>query len=404
MARPIAPSGSPPRANPVDRMLGKGLQFLQDAPTTKERMVVAHRGAQLIFDHWVTKAGLGAVAFGSNPERKQALADLRSVVAEAVATEGGAVDAMQAYTQGIDTLLQAMSEEALAEVGDAPTPFAVMALGSYGRQELSPYSDLDYGIVLDPADPAAVKWGRKFAEALSRRIKQLGETTIFGLRGTRSCTTFSPVGFKALQLVGSIESYKKQFASDAPSDQAMRDVLLNPRPVFGDAEVIKGLTSTLVEHLDAAPAQSPGSRQAVLQKVLDYLPTRRNPSGELAKDGVLDVKDELFRAFVYPGIMMAVAWDLESTSSIGRLKEAEEKGLVDPRLARAVEAAMEAAIQLRLHSHSEQGREQDHIPLTPEAASKLMRHHRVLTRYAQLAEKLADLPEQSPFISKGPKS
>lgn len=371
----------------ISKMLQKGFSLVGEG-TLEDRRVRVYRGAGLIVDDVVTRSGLSGWVYGKNEPRKENLSEARQEVLPKLEAGESALVTLASYNASVDAMVREMAQEVIDKIGPPPCEMALMALGSFGRKELNPYSDLDYGILLEKTTANSKRWARRFASAFNTKVKQLGETTVFYTRGLRSCTTHSPVGFNCRELVGSCERFLGLFERARPQDQGLRDNLMNPRCVVGSPELVVQLKQTIGQRL----LQPDGLQRLMLDVTRGYL-----PSGEV-RAAELDVKDVLFRSFVYPGVIMSIAWNLESTHSAERLKEAQAKGLVDASLANAVEKAIDYSVGLRLSSHAKAGKEEDLLQLSPEQAVEFNRHHRVLMRYVQLAKKLSENPDQNPFV------
>ena len=107
-------------------------------------------------------------------ESRDQLARLRE---EARRIEGGSGSELQAYISAkMRGLTADMLARAVAVLGPPPAPMAVISLGSASRGEASPYSDVEFGIVLDrPADQAMQDYTAALSHMMRFQVANLGE-------------------------------------------------------------------------------------------------------------------------------------------------------------------------------------------------------------------------------------
>lgn len=125
-------------------------------------------------EYIVSKGGdPDAAKLGWKDSRDQ-LARLRQ---DARRIEGGSGSELQAFISARMRALTAdMLAKAVAVLGPPPAPMAVVSLGSASRGEASPYSDIEFGILLDrPADQAMQDYTARLSELMRFQVGNLGE-------------------------------------------------------------------------------------------------------------------------------------------------------------------------------------------------------------------------------------
>lgn len=86
----------------------------------------------------------------------------------------------------VEAFLDALLGECIAEIGPEPCPYAMLALGSLAREDLTPYSDFEWAIVIDDEDFGAeggvglqnVAYFHTLARLMYLKMIALGETTL----------------------------------------------------------------------------------------------------------------------------------------------------------------------------------------------------------------------------------
>lgn len=80
-------------------------------------------------------------------------------------------------TQMFHDLLALLIEESITLLPQKPpTSFAIICLGSMSREEMCPYSDVEFAIILEEITPKALNYFRDLSRFLELRITNLGET------------------------------------------------------------------------------------------------------------------------------------------------------------------------------------------------------------------------------------
>jgi Putative nucleotidyltransferase DUF294/Putative nucleotidyltransferase substrate binding domain len=113
------------------------------------------------------------VSLGWKESRDQ-LAQIREAARELDGATGSELQAyISAKMRGLTANLVA---NAVATLGPPPAPMAVISLGSASRGEASPYSDVEFGILLDrPADAAMKEYTARLTELVRFQVANLGE-------------------------------------------------------------------------------------------------------------------------------------------------------------------------------------------------------------------------------------
>ena len=71
-----------------------------------------------------------------------------------------------------------MLSEIYPALGKPSFNFAVIALGSLARNEMSPYSDLEFAILVDNTSERSLHYIRRLVQWLELKVINLGETEI----------------------------------------------------------------------------------------------------------------------------------------------------------------------------------------------------------------------------------
>nr|VFJ71909.1 MAG: cyclic nucleotide-binding protein [Candidatus Kentron sp. FW] len=174
-------------------------------------------------------------------------ADIRNWNRSTMATVRALSEAHQVILQRCITLT--LGEFMEQGQGSPPGPFALLLLGSGGRDEMLLTPDQDNAIVLADEvgkDTAARKWFANFTDSLNRRMADVGYALCPGEIMARN-----PAWRKGLS------NWKQQFAHiiDHPTPKAARwsNITLDFKFLYGDETLLLGLRQEIVEGLRENP-------------------------------------------------------------------------------------------------------------------------------------------------------
>ena len=80
--------------------------------------------------------------------------------------------------QGMQRLIQQMVEDAYGMLGEPPCRYAILGLGSMAREEITPYSDMEWAILIEEETTDSRKYFNYLAELLAIKVTSLGETVL----------------------------------------------------------------------------------------------------------------------------------------------------------------------------------------------------------------------------------
>lgn len=264
---------------------------------------------------------------------------------QALGLGGGEIAA--ARSDVIDLVVQRSCREA-AEAADPAAKrelaqCAVVALGGYGRRELSPGSDVDL-LFLHPGTGS--KAVAAFVERVLMTLWDAGLTVGHSFRSVRECAAVSR------------------------GDLHSRTALVEARWVTGS----RGLVETLKRRLEVALGGGRAGRDGFLARM------RRDWKERLARHGeaVCVLEPQLKEG---PGGLRdlhAVLWVAHARYGTRGLAPLEAMGLVEPRDAAAVRAAYDFLLRVRNEAHFATGRKTDllTLDLQAELAARLGYHER----------------------------
>jgi PAS domain S-box-containing protein len=215
------------------------------------------------------------------------------------------------FTAASDLIVQKLLDLAMSALGQAPAPFAFLALGSEGRGEQIPGSDQDNAIIFDC--PASEREStRAYFLALAGTV--CGWLDELGV-------PYCPGGMmaKTPAWCASREEWVAHFTRwvTLPEPQEILDfnMFFDLRPVTGEQSLARGLLSTVRELLDANPPFFlHHARDAIARK----LPAPR-------KGGVLDAKEAITPVVSFARLY-ALRHGVEATNTLDRLAALREKG------------------------------------------------------------------------------
>jgi CBS domain-containing protein len=290
-----------------------------------------------------------------------------------------------------DALTRRLIELAIADRGRPPTPLAWIALGSLGRRELVPSSDIDSALAWDgaEADPEA----QRYAETLGERVS--GELAAQGFPADQHGATAGRGLF-----VRSIGSWRRalRHAIERPSEDKgliLLSLMLDGRVVEHAGDV--GDLLDELRHLD--------HRRSLRMLMLRLALAQRPPTGFMREfvvedggehRGHLDIKRGGLLPIIDIARYASFATGARAISTPGRLRVASTAGALEAGAARTLAEAFELFWRLRLEHQIEQlrhGVEPDDY-LDPKALNQLTRRylrdafHAVRTLQRSLAKQL----------------
>jgi CBS domain-containing protein len=262
-------------------------------------------------------------------------------------------DVVSAVTDG---LIRRMIELAIESQGPPPAEFSWMSLGSHGRREPMPSSDVDSGMAWrdrpDP-DPITAEPRRRLASVrtadymhgIAANVADCIRVIGWHLdpHGVTASGSFS---------ASSIEDWRRSIQSwlSRPSDNRVLiaiSILLDGRVVYGPER-----------ELDVKPLLfEMGDRRELERWMLKLALTAKPPTGFMhnivvegsgRRRGELDIKHGGLLPIVNLARYAALKGEISATRTLDRLRAAADQGVLEPTTARVLDEAFELFSALRL--------------------------------------------------------
>jgi CBS domain-containing protein len=305
-------------------------------------------------------------------ELREAAGRLRSTVATLHRAEVTPFHVSDVVSAVSDALVRRMIELAIESTGSPPAEFAWMALGSHGRREPMPSSDVDSGMAWrDRPSPDPIETEPRRRLASTRTTTYMQELAanvadcirVLGWRldphGVTASGSFS---------ASSIEDWRRCIQSwlAHPTDNRVLiavSILLDGRVIYGP------------DRLDVKPLLfESGDRRTLQRWMLKLALAAKPPTGFLHNItvegsgehvGTFDIKHGGLLPIVDLARYYALVGEIPANHSLDRLRAGTAQGIVDRNEARVLEEAFELFSALRLEhqvAQIEDGRDpDDHI-------------------------------------------
>lgn len=257
------------------------------------------------------------------------------------------------------TLAEATLEVALATL-EPQLPFAVVAVGRFGGQELSYASDLDVVFVYDGAGPEDAEEAERLATGLRRLLDGSPARRIWPLDAD-----LRPEGRQG-PLARSLVGFHTYFGRWALTWE--RQAMSRARPVAGDPALGRGLVDLLAPFVWRPPD---AEEVRDIRRMKARIEAERLPAGEdpdfhlkLGRGSLTDVE--------FTVQLLALAHDVRSPATLTALDRLEGIGAVDAADAAALRTAYEFCERTRNRLHL-LGRDGDALPQDAPAVTRLAR-------------------------------
>jgi CBS domain-containing protein len=286
-------------------------------------------------------------------ELREAARRLRSAVVSLHRARLAPAQISQVISVVADALIRQLIELAIESEGTPPTEFCWMALGSHGRRETVPSSDVDSGMSWREApNPARSEAERVTgAESTARYMHAIAVHVADGIRvvgwqlDPHGLTASG--GFSASSIEGWHRAIQRWVTH--PGDEAV----LTATSVLLDGRTVRG-----PDELNPKPAfLATERRPALLRSMLRLAVAKKPPTGFL-RDIVVEAGGEhrgtfdIKRGGLLPVVDLAryagLKAGVSATSTVERLRAGGEAGALEPPHARTLEEAYDLFAALRL--------------------------------------------------------
>ena len=302
--------------------------------------------------------------------------------------------------KGIRQFLARLYQESEKEVGPAPCQYAVMGLGSMALQQITPYSDLEFAILMeDSEDEATLEKNRTYLRQLTHfvhlRVINLGETVLPMNKYDVSLDDFSnrgvnfdlggktPLGRKdkeydLIQPIKGMMRYleDKQHAVSKIDDK-LPGILERTCFVYGNEQLHQDylqVSEHLLQHSEiepGIPVCQARAKQQMLQQAADTHSTGPIRSTHVKKDlekfvpqfeyeGLLyDVKQEIYRLPDRLLYGLATYYGLSPKSVWDAIHQLRLKEIINEEATHHLQYAAGFAVLLRLRTYLYYGQQKE---------------------------------------------
>ncbi|EWM17804.1 putative nucleotidyltransferase substrate binding domain-containing protein [Kutzneria sp. 744] len=267
-----------------------------------------------------------------------------------------------------DNIVGEAAKMAAKMIGEPDHPWSVVAVGSYGRRELGPASDLDFAIIGDVPPGSREHQHLQLMQSLTEDMLNLGRERYIS-KLPRS-TGDEKVLFEADTLWLPIHQDARPDAvatrsMSQPSGAPNFGVIYDSRvvPVDGMNHADHGNHTPAFDAMKATYANVPDN---VRHEVRDSLAEQANRRPHEMPAGPANIKDQFLRSLTMGTRWLAVHSGItEHSNTIDRVNELERRGVVPSDLAHDVRNAMNDVTAIRQRMHGKFGVENDNYRLPP---------------------------------------
>lgn len=314
--------------------------------------------------------------------------------------------------QGYKEILSDLLSESTAIKGAPPTQFAMVGLGSMSRNELCPYSDIEFLFLLEEDNEENRAYFRSIARLITLRIANFGETEheipIALEGGNASSESITPSGFKmdsglsplgqkglyeegAYELIGSPEKLA-QFHLDKSKDIILLNAMTTSCLITGRGELLdryQGEVSAILDGLDLGVALKRRQIRALELMQQDIKEFNPELNEEKIQMGLFGVKKELYRLPQSTISNLALYHGIAVRGTFRRIDQLREKRIISTTGSMNLKKTIRTILELRVKTHLFYKKEheilyqkdegQNNYLITPEIRQDLIEIYRTLT-------------------------
>jgi ankyrin repeat protein/Tfp pilus assembly protein PilF len=305
--------------------------------------------------------------------RKEILQPIDSEIERASAGTAVIQNILANLTATSKNLLQVLIKEAQQALGPPPVQWACMGMGSMSRDEMCPYSDIEFAFLIEKETPEALIYFRRLAQLLQLQIINLGETPcpVFGNQEPSPTPNGfcmdtggnTPLGKPGLyELIGTPKQIARFQTLKWISDEIiLANALSCVCWVMGSTKLVDMYISekTAIQRPKRSWSEYfNGISPQVLSETLamrllaghltEFAP---NLSKEKEQDNAFGIKKELYRPLQEILSSLAIFYDLKSCNSFERIDELVKKEVFSKQGGDNLKQALHLVIILRLAAH-----------------------------------------------------
>lgn len=274
-------------------------------------------------------------------------------------------------------ILTHLVEDCITLLGPVPTPFAIMGLGSMSREEMSPYSDLEFAILVKKETEEVLTYFHNLVFLLEIKIINLGETPFpvirpkrvgkdmteakgFTIHGfSKDIGGLAPLGKKGIyQLVGTplhLASYQnRDWIAVNQAETILANALTSCTFVMGEPRLMRKYIGQVENILSERRREN--TLQYREERALNMLQGHLYEFRPLLDEGRVslrgfDVKKDLYRPIQMIIGMLALYFGLESTSTMVHIEMLRKRGVFSPEGAKRLQSVLSRVLSWRLRTH-----------------------------------------------------
>ncbi|KIC73009.1 hypothetical protein DB42_CN00010 [Neochlamydia sp. EPS4] len=287
-------------------------------------------------------------------------------------------------TQQIKAFFEILVKQSVDTLGAEPCEYAMIGFGSLAREEVTPYSDLEFGILIKEDNPINREYFKRLTSLIHLKVINLGETILpalnipclksidffdgitprgFAFDGAgveeKGCKT--PLGNgKTFELIQTPEKMAQYIAKDEEGqwwhekEPHLPMELLNFTHLLGSNELTEQYRQKVQENLVTPYQEGLNLRHYLAKKHLVQEDMRTfDPSlGDLERQGMLfKVKNDLYR---FPHLALdrlALLKEVVTLDTFGRIDQLNKQGILTSNAAEKLQDWMSIVLFMRLRTY-----------------------------------------------------
>ena len=326
--------------------------------------------------------------------RRQILSKLRENISKQLNLLEDTDKILSNFSDEMCNFVMELANDCIRILGTPPCSWAMISLGSLSRKEMSPYSDLEFALLIEKETPQVREYFRKFGLLLGLKIIHLGETEFNTLKkGTESAT---PKGFH-LHRGGNSPMAKDELMTTPEKMASLQDeqkiafetlfflnILKAHFFLAGDKKLHMMYEEQLQKILNGKCKEGKllVREKRALHMLQGHLKEFSPKLGEIKEETpVFDIKAELYRL---PNILVSTLADyygLKEKNTWERINALQQIGVFSKEAAEKLKSALRSTMTLRIRAHLFYEEENDLVYHPTLKEKKAILFHRTRARF-----------------------